>query len=100
MIGKQKTDWKAAAEKLWQINKESYANRAVVSGVNTAVREAIFRAFQAGMEYVNPSEYTHNTCPKPSTWFINGGRCGWAHECSKCSDNPIKIGIKDDRQAP
>lgn len=27
-------------------------------------------------------------CPKSDTWFIDGGRCGWAHECEGCECNP------------
>lgn len=32
--------------------------------------------------------YAKTTCPKSETWFVDGGRCGWAHECERCSDNP------------
>jgi nicotinamidase/pyrazinamidase len=33
-------------------------------------------------------KYNLESCPKSSTWFSNGGRCGWAHECSDCSEDP------------
>ena len=33
-------------------------------------------------------QYTKATCPKPDQWFVDGGRCGWAHECDRCADNP------------
>lgn len=33
-------------------------------------------------------EYTTETCPKDDTWFVDGGRCGWAHECERCADSP------------
>jgi hypothetical protein len=27
-------------------------------------------------------------CPKSEDWFVRGGRCGWAHECKDCPNNP------------
>jgi len=33
-------------------------------------------------------KYTKETCPKSSTWFNNGGRCGWAHVCDECENSP------------
>jgi nicotinamidase-related amidase len=35
-----------------------------------------------------PYKYNLESCPKSSTWLSNGGRCGWAHECSYCSEDP------------
>jgi len=35
-------------------------------------------------------KYTASTCPKNGDWFVLGGRCGWAHECDFCEDNPEK----------
>lgn len=31
--------------------------------------------------------YDRNSCPQSDTWFADGGRCGWAHECGRCRDN-------------
>ncbi len=31
--------------------------------------------------------YDKSNCPKSETWFVSGGRCGWAHECDRCRDN-------------
>jgi len=36
-------------------------------------------------------KYNKNTCPKSETWFINGGKCGWAWVCDNCKDNPKLI---------
>lgn len=36
--------------------------------------------------------YTVATCPKTDTWLADGGRCGWAHECNECKDNPENWG--------
>jgi hypothetical protein len=32
--------------------------------------------------------FTKETCPKSDEWFANGGRCGWAHACDFCLENP------------
>ena len=31
-------------------------------------------------------KYNKKTCPKSDTWFADGGRCGWGHECAECSE--------------
>jgi len=31
-------------------------------------------------------KHTKITCPKSDTWFIDGGKCGWAHECDECEE--------------
>ena len=31
-------------------------------------------------------KYSKKTCPKSDTWFVDGGRCGWGHECTECSE--------------
>ena len=36
--------------------------------------------------------FSVDTCPKNETWFVDGGRCGWAHECAQCSDNTDLVG--------
>jgi hypothetical protein len=33
-----------------------------------------------------PKKYNKNSCPQHDTWFANGGRCGWAHECKDCEE--------------
>lgn len=33
-------------------------------------------------------KYNRSTCPKPTEWFVHGGRCGWAHCCTECADCP------------
>ena len=35
-------------------------------------------------------QYDKNNCPKSMRWLEQGGRCGWAHECDKCRENPNK----------
>ena len=38
-------------------------------------------------------KYTLLTCPKDDTWFADGGRCGWAHECKECKECPRAINM-------
>ena len=52
---------------------------------NTAAKIQIRKSRQVKAEF----KFTHETCPKSDTWFADGGRCGWAHECDKCVNGPI-----------
>jgi len=33
--------------------------------------------------------FTPAQCPKGETWFVNGGRCGFAHACDDCTGEPV-----------
>lgn len=41
--------------------------------------------------------YTPETCPQSDTWFADGGRCGWAWVCDKCTKGQSYIDKESER---
>ena len=48
---------------------------------------------------MNKKEYSIKNCPQSDTWFVNGGRCGWAWNCEYCKDNPDKEKVNKENRS-
>jgi hypothetical protein len=66
----------------WQVPEKC------LSKVTPVTRAKICEMIEAEWYRLENPKYNKSTCPKPDTWFAEGGKCGWAWCCDDCADNP------------
>ena len=66
----------------WQVPEKC------LSKVTPRTREEICESIEAYWFRQDNPKYSKANCPKPDTWFAEGGKCGWSWCCDDCKDSP------------